>query len=1019
MRPLQLRMTAFGPFAEPQLIDFERLGSAALFLIEGTTGAGKTTILDAICYALYDRSTGGERDARRMRSDFAQADVLTEVELVFALGDARYRIRRVPEQERPRQRGTGVTRQAPTAELCRLDGPDETVLVARKVGDANAAITQLTGLTVEQFRQVMVLPQGQFRRLLTAESKDRQAILQNLFGTALYSDVAERLKRLSGELAGRDRDIGIRLDAAWQSIGLPPESDIDALITETRLEAGAQRERRHAAEAALHTAVEALADAERLAAAHAALRVADDAHRTAQLALPAHRKREAVLVELEAVDALQPTWQAWQQAIADLDVVTRDEQAQSAALARSQATRAEAEAQASGAQRDHERRDGLVAEAQRMAGLLPQLEALESATADVQRAAVEVVDAERARTLADTEHAALVEALQAQRDTVLVAERAALRVPELRNQLDSWTRMAAARAQRASIGEAIERQRGELDRARQQASTAAQLLERAAALREQGERVSATQHALELAASLTPQSPCPVCGSRDHPEPAGAQRELLDPALVDLDALHRNERDATVNHRDAVHDTRAIESRIDALVEQQRGLDVLTAGVDDTAQRSLETELVELRTVASGLDTARAAVVSTEHALVAIGDTRRAADERHRQVLQVLAAAQQQQRQLVAAFGDAVPERAAVLARLVAVNAEREAIEAASVRAQQALETAGLRLAEAAARHDSLRALRMRREHDCASHEASWLHALSASPFAEVNDFRVALGKLDSRDALHAESLAFEQQLRDLEAERGALRTLVDGRPAPALERLQRRVDSARQEFDSCAARLATVQARLAQLDQADKTVAKLRSEREAVTSRYRVLGRLSQAANGQNALRLNLQSFVLSVLLDDVLIAADERLLRMTRGRYRLVRREGVTHGGRQAGLDLDVDDAHTGRRRQADTLSGGESFLAALALALGLSDVVQAHAGGIRLDTLFIDEGFGSLDPEALDLAVSALVDLQSSGRLIGVISHVPELREQIQAKLAVRACASGSHATLTVNPGARAVT
>ncbi|MEM7377178.1 MAG: SMC family ATPase, partial [Pseudomonadota bacterium] len=351
--------------------------------------------------------------------------------------------------------------------------------------------------------------------------------------------------------------------------------------------------------------------------------------------------------------------------------------------------------------------------------------------------------------------------------------------------------------------------------------------------------------------------------------------------------------------------------------------------------------------------------------------------------------------------------------------AEREALDTALHRAQQTLETAGLRLAEAVARRDGLQELLVRRERNSAEHEASWLHVLSGSPFAEQAGFRAALAQLDNREALQAQSLAFEQHLRDLEAERAALTKVVDGRAAPALEGVRARVDSARQHFDACAAGFATQQARVSQLSEAGNAVSELQSERQAVAARYRVLGGLSQAANGQNALRLNFQSFVLSVLLDDVLIAADERLLRMTRGRYRLVRRAGVTHGGRQAGLDLDVDDAHTGRRRQADTLSGGESFLAALALALGLSDVVQAHAGGIRLDTLFIDEGFGSLDPEALDLAVSALVDLQSSGRVIGVISHVPELREQIQAKLGVRAGASGSHATLSVNPGARAVT
>ncbi|MEM7376956.1 MAG: SMC family ATPase [Pseudomonadota bacterium] len=657
MRPLQLRMTAFGPFAEPQYIDFEQLGTAALFLIEGTTGAGKTTILDAICYALYDRSTGGERDARQMRSDFARADVLTEVELVFALGDVRYRIRRVPEQERPRQRGSGVTRQAPSAELVRFDGSSETVLVARKVGDANAAITQLTGLTVEQFRQVMVLPQGQFRRLLTAESKERQAILQNLFGTALYSDVADRLKRLSGDLATRDRDIGIRLDAAWQSIGLPADSDINAVIAEARAAEGAQRARRAAAETALQAAVEAQADAEQLDAAHTALRATDKAYQAAQRALPAQREREAVLAELAAVETMLPAWQIWQQAKRDRELVSRDVQAQLEAVSHSQAARAEAEAQAAGAQRGQARRDELIAEAQRIADLLPQLEALEHATAELARAAADIDDAEQARARVHAELTALDAELLAARADLSVAERAEQSVPELQEKRDRWKRVTAARAQHVSIGDTVEHQRSQLVQARQQADTAEQLLGRAVALREQGENVTAAQYALTLAASLEPRAPCPVCGSREHPDPAGAQRALLDPSPVDLESLHRGERDAAISHRDALHGIRAIESRIDALLEQQRSLDALTRGVDDASHASLEADLTEARALAARLETSRGGVARIEHAQAAHSDALRAADDRLREVLQTHALAQQQQRQLMSAFGEAVPGR--------------------------------------------------------------------------------------------------------------------------------------------------------------------------------------------------------------------------------------------------------------------------------------------------------------------------------------------------------------------------
>lgn len=1014
MRPLQLRLTAFGPFANEQLIDFEALGPAALFLIEGATGAGKTTILDAICYALYDKSTGGEREARHMRSDFAAADVLTEVELTFALGCDRYRIRRTPEQMRPARRGSGMSKQSPIAELVRLEDQSETVLVARKVGDANAAIAELTGLTVEQFRQVMVLPQGQFRRLLTAESKERQGILQDLFGAALYSEVAEKLKALSSGMVQQDRELVLRLKALQHSASLSAEQDLGVALDNARESVKQKQQQRQRAESALQVVVKQLSEAEQLAAAHAALCRIDEQLAELDRQRPFEVERQALLAQLEAAESMRAAWQALQIAELEFRRSTAECERAEQQLAQTRETVQGADQVYQRASAEHQRRDDIARAVHDLNLSLPRL-----------------VELERAAELADqaTRH---LNSMAEQRDEAarsLVAEESladnarlmlnqseldAARVPNLQQKLAMQLRVEGLKADRKKLQDRT----AQFARQRQvecaNRDNARKVLEGAAGLRTRAERLWLDHQAVALAATLQRGSPCPVCGSTDHPDPATAKLDEANSEQLDISALRGAERDAVASLNESQNRLQATEREIASMQQEQTRLDSALADLSIEFDPELEPMLARAEASAAKLPSlhSKLDVVSESVSLHRKAHVR--ATEAYQHALQRQAAADQRLDQLRETFGDPTPVYAELVARRESLSAEKRRLESQFVATQEALNQARLASVQALSRLESAHDTTRQHAAQRGTMQKNWQAVLRDSPFDAESAFLQALESLGQRDDILAESEAFQHSVQSANAMRMAQASVVADRPPPDLERLQMDRARARAQLDETSAALGDAEARLNQLLNTSQAIHELNATRRNLNKRFRVAGGLSEAANGQNALRLNFQSFVLSVLLDDVLIAADQRLLQMTSGRYRLVRREGVTHGARQTGLDLDVDDAHTGRRRRADTLSGGESFMAALSLALGLSDVVQSHAGGIRLDTLFIDEGFGSLDAEALDLAVSALVDLQSSGRLIGVISHVPELREQIQSKVIVRKGVKGSRATLVVNPG-----
>ncbi|MGW2294727.1 AAA family ATPase [Streptomyces violaceorubidus] len=990
MRLHRLDITAFGPFGASQSVDFDDLSAAGLFLLHGPTGAGKTSVLDAVCYALYGSVPGarqGGGQGMTLRSDHAAVGTRTEVRLELTVAGRRLEITRQPPWERPKLRGRGTTVDKAQTWLREYDATTRAWKdLSRSHQEIGEEITQLLGMSREQFCQVVLLPQGDFARFLRADAEARGKLLGRLFDTRRFAEVEKRLaeRRRTTEAQVREGDAGLLADAhrmqqaAGDAMELPELAPGEPGLAEAVLGAAAvarctARElltiadlRLAHAESAQAAAGRRLTDVRELdrlqrrfaEARERAARLAEraDAHRAAQERMERARKAGAVAPALELRDAADGEHRR---------------AAEAEARARARLPRALADAGAAGlaaaARRAAEELGGLES-ARRAERRLAEL-VEERACLQRQERADDEVRQEAESWLADWE--ATRTRLQSRLDS---AQEAATRAEQLAVQRDPAQRRLAAARQRDRLTDDTEQARR-----RALASAEDAVAARAHWLDLKEQRLHGI--AAELAANLTDGTPCAVCGATEHPAPArkGAGH-------VDRDAEER-----ALTAYQAADERRARDERHLGTVREALAAATAEAGDAPTDRLAQEAEDVErayarARATASGLHAAQE-------------ELRRAEGEREQRV-----AAQQQaavrsasrvagrerlereqaslDEELTRARGTAesVAARAAQLERRAALLTEAADAARVAEDAAQRLKDADARLADAAFRAgfdtpaDAAAALL----DDTAHRELQRRLDAWQSEDAAV---RAVLAEADTTDAARrppADLAAAERAAADAGRR---LREASSARDAAA---------RCRAELDRLSAHATTSVRRLAPLREEHSRVARLAS--------------LAAGTSADNERRMRLESYVLAARLEQVAAAATARLLRMSSGRYTLVHSDDRTGRGR-SGLGLHVVDAWTGRERDTATLSGGETFFASLALALGLADVVTDEAGGVRLDTLFIDEGFGSLDDQTLDEVLDVLDALRERDRSVGIVSHVADLRRRIHAQLEVVKGRSGS--------------
>ena len=990
MRIHSLTMTAFGPFAGAQTVDFDALASGGLFLLRGATGAGKSSVLDAVCYALYG-TVPGQRPRTRLRSDHARPDVRTEVRLEVTLGGRRLEITRSPEQSRAKKRGSGDTVEKAQTLLREwsADGADsgEWRASSKSHQEVAAEVQQLLGMSREQFCQVVLLPQGEFSRFLHADAPNRADLLGRLFDTARFGAVeawlTERRQQTEKACQAVLGEVGACLERLRQAAGTtaagtddpPPAADDGAALGwAAQLRVQAREEL-------------AVAECRQQAVDQRRLRARERADEVGVLAERQQRHRRAVrrAGELEQ--------QAEQQRAAE-QLLERAQRAE-AVVPLLRLRREAARAQQGFEQQERHSRDGLPAV--HAAADAEQLAAAERQRREELGGLRALLSAEQQyRQNADLE--AQLEQDREEDEAVRAEAEQWLTVdwPEQRQRAASAlddARLAAARAGR------LEEQLREARRRSTAAEQAAALDVRLTAARrdELGRREDAVAAqeawlelrarrldgmAAELAEGLADGEPCPVCGSGEHPAPAATGPERV---------TQEQEQRAEARYRESAASADQARQEVQRLGRQAASLTAVAG--DGTA--------AELRGAVEQLVTEQQQARRQEaHGRPAQEELDRLEREHERRT-----AAAGQAAELVAARTARLEALAVEQARL-AGELERGRAGAASVAARVAeLEPLTERLGravaavrEAAAGAEALaRAERDARE---AAEREGFADADQAgqSALRPEDTARLRAGVERHRDELAqvGADLADRQLLEAVRlptADPAADRAVVEAADA-ALRSAYAAVQGARQrcaELDRLSADLAAGLRRLAPL------AAEHRKASE--------LAFLATGTGSGNSLRMSLETYVLAARLEQVAEAAGARLKVMSQGRYTLAHNDARTKGNARSGLGLSVLDGWTGRSRDTSTLSGGESFFASLALALGLADVVTDEAGGMPLDTLFIDEGFGSLDEDTLEDVLDVLDRLRERDRAVGIVSHVADLRGRIPTQLEVRKGRDGS--------------
>lgn len=914
MRPIRIEMSAFGPYAGKQTVEMDRLGTSGIYLITGDTGAGKTTIFDAIVFALYGTASSDRRSGDMLRSRYAEPDTPTEVKLVFAYRNKEYEIRRNPTYQRPKLRGEGMTQENASAEL-RLPGGE----ILTRTGEVDEKIREILGMTRDQFMQIAMIAQGDFLKLLLAKTEERRKIFSSIFRTGRYARLEERLKQEARQARKTYDDLVREIAFEQERARLPEGTDRSGLRDEEYLQA---------IEKFRDEAGKRLEEGEKV---QELLRGELDVLAARILAAEEQEKRKK---------ALEETRQQW----TDL---------QTAAAQRKQ----ELEAARSREPEAKEKEARLHVEQDR----LQQYDRLEELKRQKNEAEKKQASDEAARKKLEEGRKSLTQQIQDCRQKIKEKEALAGKAAALSGEKERLRSQGAEYNELKTLLEAYEE-------ASEKWSQAAVTYQAACGKEQEFGESYRRQHraflddqAGILAAELAEDQPCPVCGSLHHPLPAVKTDDAPTRETVEQSQKRWEESKTAMDEAGrkaaALRGTR--DSSLQHMEEKAKGLNMPTepATLKETLmeeQKRFRSKWKEVTEALAASEAAAEAKVVLEEKLETLQKKQEEDEEAYRKLELESARLQEQIENLSANYSELketlpYPDRETAGKAASLLDREIREIREAVQSAEENEKAAACRIQEAEGRMDELQ--KQIREGESAE-------------------------SMTSAELQENQKKKKEEQLR-LQAEA--------------------KEDNLIWETNSAAA----------------GSIRKRRGEREQAARKYSMLQNLADTANGNlsGKQRIQLETYVQQQLFDRILVRANTRFRVMSGGQYDLVRRKEYQKN-QQSGLDLDVVDHYNGTTRSVSTLSGGESFMASLSLALGLSDEIQESAGGVQLDALFVDEGFGSLDEETLDQAMKAIQTLaEDGGRIVGIISHVTELQNRIDRQLLVRKMKSGG-STATIN-------
>ncbi len=1029
MRPRLLKMTAFGPYAGEQIIDFERLEDANMFLIYGPTGGGKTTILDAICYALYGETNGGERSGESMRSKFASEEIITEVELYFKLRQEEYRIIRRPQYERAAKRGGSsgkMVKVASEVELYKKEEESYTLLTA-KYNEVGEKITEFLHFNIGQFRQVIMIAQNKFRELLTVSSKERQQILQDIFETGIYQDVEKALEVLFSGIKDQIREKQLMYETTLGQIEAKEEEGLkDYLSTKVIYNAPEVCEAlEHLCELKARETVEL-----KIALEQTKMKL-DESQKALVKVNKQHEEKQETLrleAELTALNAKKEIYQ---------ELATKVEKAEKILpllpleqiilevkkeyLACEESLKAqimalnEVDEQLKVCEGRLKEEEKLPIEIEK---LKKEYSILETYVPKVTQLATQYEERNKRKENLEKGEVTYQDLIEKEKalDAVILEEEKALKEKD-----DLQSELANQLVAQKEILEIL-KQKADKEKEEENATKALLRLEKAYEVIKEKEQLYQiheeeyrqafkrwfNNQAGLLAHTLEEDTPCPVCGSLHHP-----QKAVLTEDHITKEALDELEKGLKVLEAELAslrESKSALEKECKLLKARLQAYDELLKGKETITEESLT--LLKRHTI------------QNQNKLEQLSQLQKTLEE-HRIEKQTIIQRKEKGASYIAQQKQGLSE---VMAYITSIETEvPKALREQMALARMLEELQGSYLAKEALYKKlkeeqeklhmkktqySTRVLENQKREQSLKEQGikkrlEFEKAVLEAGFKEISDFKIYKMSPEALEMSKLDLNTYQQKVELCVAQYKALSEKTKNFKEEERQKTLELHEGLMEQHTALSLKINSVSSEQTKYVKIKEELTALYESVKLMVKKQSVIEKISSYAKGKNKKGLSFERYIQSSIFEEVLRSANKKLKPMTHNRYELFRSDDLSRANAQAGLDIGIKDYYNNETRPVTTLSGGESFMAALALALGLSEVIQRLAGATPLDTLFIDEGFGSLDEEALELAIKTLLSIQDTGRLIGIISHVKELREQIPVGLEITTGAEGSFA------------
>lgn len=1034
MRPIKLTISAFGPYASKQVIDFEELKGRNIFVISGKTGAGKTTIFDAISYALYGEASGESRETDSLRSHFADDNTETYVELEFELRGEKYTVNRVPKQKKKKARGEGYTEKSADATLTLPDGK-----VITKVKNVTDKIIEMLGITREQFKQIVMLAQGEFKKLLLADSVEREGIFRKIFNTYDFEKIQAELKDKAANLSKNRTKSKHEMEINLKNIKgehdivideyvdfplvieklkdlLERDNNIYKTLNEEGKEVDNNLQVKNQEKAIIETNNNLLKEKEIITKALEELLSKEDEYKNkSKTIIDGKNAKEVKYIEdklIETTKKLTKREEDYNLSLKNIDSLKLKQEEANKLLQIEESKEC-----------DREKLSVEINNLNKLEEKIIELDSLNNKVMHLKQSAensklqiinnkkeTEELKKSKEEKELQLKDIATLETKKVELESDIKAKNKTLdEVRELFKVIRSFQNTYIEHNNKAKEYKEFE---VEYKKVKENYEKMDDLYKK--------------EQAGILASKLQENEPCPVCGSTNHPNKATIKENLKIPTKEELKVAKENLDKLEKENLEKINNLTTLNSNKTTYLEQVNNhLSMLSATLNidktfnsETAKvvKNLGTELKSVidklkdellkvidkislkEKIEKELNLITTTINEREHSLIKLEECEK---NYTTELTQNITKIDEYKKEIPENITDLKTLNNLIEVKTKELNISKEKLAKLRLENENLAKKLEGENSTSKEINKSIEELKL----EIANNKANFNEAIKEQGFDNIQTYEDAKLQISMVESLEKEVENYNSELKLTKAKQEDIINKTKDIVFMDITTIDEEIRSIQNNKKELESKLRELHAIIVGNKTILKNVENLNIEFKEIEEEYKVLGELADLANGKKAPYISFERYILASYFEDIIEAANIRLEKMTGDRFSLIRKTSKSKGAGQKGLELEIYDNYTDSSRDVSSLSGGESFKASLSLALGLSDIVQSNAGGVSLDTMFVDEGFGTLDPQSLDNAIDSLLELQRGGRLVGIISHVEELKERIDAKLEVTSTSKGS--------------